>query len=80
MVFTMFHKIVTEVITSGLPQVCKLWLGVSKGMLPVKHVAETIRIAVNYCGRQLALGLGWAAPAYHKKKGTTLHPGARKFS
>ena len=37
-------------------------------------------MAVNYCGRQLARRLGWAAPAYHKKEGATPHPGACKFS
>ena len=26
-------------MTSGLPQVCKLWFGVSKGMPCVKHLA-----------------------------------------
>ena len=37
-------------------------------------------MAVNYCGRQLAQGLGWAAPAYHKYEGATPHPGACKFT
>ena len=69
-------------MTSGLPQVCKLILGVSKGMLPVKHLAQKILkiMAVNYCGRQLARRLGWAAPAYHKNKRATPHPGACKLS
>ena len=75
-------KIVVEVMTSDLPQVSKLWLGVSKGMHPVKHLAQKILkiMAVNYCGWQLALRLGWAAPAYHKKEGITPHPGACKLS
>ena len=30
----------------------KLWRGVSKGMLPVKHLAPKILMAVNYGGRQ----------------------------
>ena len=30
-----FLKIVVEVMTLGQPQVCKLWLGVIKGLLPV---------------------------------------------
>ena len=30
---TTFLNIVVEVMTLGLPQVCKLWLGVSKGLL-----------------------------------------------
>ena len=38
---------------------------------PVKHLAQKI-VAVNYCGRQLAIMMGWAAPAYHKKEGATL--------
>ena len=47
-------------MTSGLPQVCELWLGVSKGMLPVRHLAPKNPqiMAVNYCGCQLAEGLG----------------------
>ena len=49
-------------------------------MLPVRHLAPKILLAVNYCGRQLARGLGWAVPAYRKKEGATPHPGARKFS
>ena len=79
---TAFLKIVVEVMTSGLPLVSKLPLGVSKGMLPVKHLVPKILkiMAVNYCGRQLARRLGWAAPAYHKKEGVTLNPGACKFS
>ena len=32
--------------------------------------------AVNYCGCQLAQRLGWATPAYHRKEGASLHPGA----
>ena len=77
---TTFHKIVVMVMTSGLPQVCKLWLGVSKGMLPVKHVARKILMAVNYCGRQLAQRLGWVSPAHNQKVGATQHPGACKNS
>ena len=38
MAFLPFRAV--EFMTSGLPQVCKLWLGVGKGMLPVKNVAE----------------------------------------
>ena len=33
-----FLNIVVEVKASGPPHVLKLWLGVSKGMLPVKYV------------------------------------------
>ena len=51
---TTFLKIVMEVMASGLPQFCKLRLGVSKGMLPVKHLTPKILTAVNYSGRQLA--------------------------
>ena len=65
-------------MTSGLPQVCKLWLGVSKGMLPVKHLAPKILIAANYCGHQLAPRIGWMATACHKKEGLTPHPGVCK--
>ena len=68
---TTCHKIVLLVITSGVPQVCILWLGVSRCMLPVKDIGKKILniMAVNFYGRQLARMLGWAAPAYHKKKG-----------
>ena len=57
-------------------------VGVSKGMLPVKHLAPIILkiMAVNYCGLQLARRLGWATPAYHKKEGVTPHPGTCKLS
>ena len=54
----MFPKIVVEATRSGLPQICKLWFGVSKGMLPVKHPAPKIIMAVSYCGCQLARRLG----------------------
>ena len=37
---TIFLKIVIEVINSGLPQVCKLWFGIGKGLLPVRHLTE----------------------------------------
>ena len=42
-------------------------------MLPVKHLAPKILIAVNYCGRQLAQRLEWAAPDYHKIEGAAPH-------
>ena len=48
-------------------------------MFPVRHLAPKILMAINYCGRQLARRLEWAAPAYHKKEGATPHPGASKF-
>ena len=51
---------------------------VRKGMLPVMHLAPKILIAVNYCGCRLAQCFGWAAPAYHKGEGLTLHHGACK--
>ena len=58
-------------MTSGLFQVCNLWLWVSMCMPHVKHLAAKILMAVNYCERKLAWRLGWAAPAYHMKKGAT---------
>ena len=61
-----FLKIVFEAMTSGLLQTCKVWLGVSKGMFPVKQLHKKILMAVNYCGRQLVRRIGWAASAYHK--------------
>ena len=67
-------------MTAELSQVCKLWFGVGKGMLPVKRLASKVFMAVNYCGRQLARWLGWAAPAYHKKEGAAPHPGACRHS
>ena len=53
---TTFLKIVVEVMTSGLPQVCGLCVGVSMGMIPVKDLVPKILkiMAVNHCGRQLA--------------------------
>ena len=40
-------------MTSEQPKVSKLWLGVSKGMLPVKHLApkfpwQSIIVGANY--------------------------------
>ena len=35
-----FLKIVVEVKASGPPYALKLWLGVSKGMLPVKYFCK----------------------------------------
>ena len=69
-----------DMLTLELPQVCKLWLAVGKGMLHVRHLAPKILMAVNYCGRQLPSTLGWAATAFHKKEGATSHPGACKHS
>ena len=59
-----------------------MWLWISKGMLSVSHLAQRILkvMAYNYCGRQLAQRLGWAAPDYHEKKGATPHTGAYKLS
>ena len=65
-------------MTAGQPQVSKLWLGVSKSMLPVKHLAPKIIMAVNYYGRQL--DSRFLAPAYCKKEGATLHTEAHKCS
>ena len=78
---TTFPKIVVEVMT-GSVTVRKLWLRVSKGMLPVKHPApKSLKsTAVNHSGRQVTLRLGWAAPAYHKKEGATPHSGSCKYS
>ena len=50
---TTFLTNVVDAMTLGLPQVCKLWLGVGKGMLPVKNLAPKIHMAVSYCGSQL---------------------------
>ena len=76
---TTFHKIVIDVMTSGLPQVNRLWLGVSNGVLPIKYLTQKI-MAFNYCGRQVARMLFWVAPAYHKKEGAAPLPGASKFN
>ena len=68
-------------MTSRLPQVCKLWFEVSKGMFHVEHLATNILMAVSYyCGCQIARRLGWAASACHKTEGAPPHPGASKFS
>ena len=77
---TTFLKMVVDLMTSGMPQVCKLLFGVSEGMLPVNHPVPIILMAVNYCGLQPARRLGWAAPAYHRKERATLHPGACKHT
>ena len=37
---TTFLNVVVEVDVSGPPHVQKLWLGVSKGMLPVEYLAS----------------------------------------
>ena len=52
------------------------------GVLPVVHLVKKILnvMAVNYCGHRLARRFGWAATAYHKKEGATLHHGACMFS
>ena len=42
--------------------------------------APKIIMAVNYCGRQQAQRLGWAAPANDKKEGATLQPREGKHS
>ena len=80
--YTTFLRIVVVVLISGLQQVCYLWSGVSKCMLPVKRLATKILkiTTVNYCGRQLARKLEWAAPASHKKKGAITHPVVCNFS
>ena len=75
-----FIRIVAEAMTLGLPQVCELKLWVSKGILPVKHLATNILMAVNNCGSQLAQMLGRAAPANHKTEAATPHHGTCKLS
>ena len=68
-------------MTTALPLVCKLWLGVRYGMLPVRHLSPKIHMAVNYYWRQVARRLGWMAPLpTNKKEGAALHPGASKHS
>ena len=47
---TTFLRVVVGFMTLGLPLVCKLWLGVGKGILPVKHLPPKVVMAVNYCG------------------------------
>ena len=42
-------------------------------MLPVKHLAPKILMAVNYYGHLLARRLGWVAPVCHKREGVTLY-------
>ena len=75
---TTFLIIVVDIMTLGLPQVSKLLLVVSMGMLSVKHPAQEILMAVIYCRRQLSRRLWLAAPAYHKKDSATQHPVAFK--
>ena len=77
---TTFLKIVVEVMTYGLLTFCKLWYGVSKGILPVKDLAPKILMAVDNCRHQLARRLRWVAPTYLKKEGATPHLGVCKHS
>ena len=56
---TTFLNIVVEVMTSGLPQVCKPWLGVCKDMLPVKHLAPKILTQSIIVIANLPEGCGW---------------------
>ena len=67
-------------MTSGLPQVSKYRLGVSKGMLPVMHLAQGILMVINYCGCQISRKLGWAAHACHEKDGATPYSGLCRFN
>ena len=39
---SMVRDRIAEIMTLGLPQVCKLWLGESKGLLPVKYLGLEI--------------------------------------
>ena len=64
---TTFLLIVVEDTISEFPQVCTLWFGVGKGMLPVRHLAQKILMAVNFFWRHLARRLGLAAHAYLRK-------------
>ena len=48
-------------------------------MLLIEHLPPNIVMTVNYCGRQLARRLWWAAPTYHKKEGAIPCPGTGKF-
>ena len=41
-------KIMVEVTTSEMPQVCKLRFGVGKGLLPVNHLASNVLVAIVY--------------------------------
>ena len=50
--------------TSRLPQVCKLWLRTSKGMLPARHLAPLIVMTVDYRERQPAGMFAREAPAF----------------
>ena len=77
-----FSATFLTIVVERTTQVCKLWFGVRKGMLPAIHLAPNILIIVeiNYCGRQLARRLGSAAPAYHEKEGATPIPGVFRHS
>ena len=67
-------------MASRLPQDCRLWLGVEKGMLLVSHLAQQILMAVHYCGCQVSQKLEWVAPAHIKNEGVTPHPGVCRYS
>ena len=69
-----------DIMSLGLPQVCKLYFWASRDIPPVRHLALKILMAVSDCARQLACRLVWAVPAYHKEEGATPHPGACKHS
>ena len=66
---TTFQIMVVEYFrTTALLQVCRLWFGVDRGTLPVKHLAPQIPMAVDYCGRQPAKILDLAGPACLERK------------
>ena len=44
---TTFLKIIIEIMTLELLQVCKLWIWVYKGMLHLKHFATKVLMAIN---------------------------------
>ena len=66
--------IMFEVMTSRLPQVCKLWLGVGMGMFPERH-PHGCHLPWGHLARRFN-----APPTYHKEEGATPYPGVCKFS
>ena len=58
---------------SGLSHVCKQWLGVSKDLVPVRHLSPRILFVVEY-GYKLDQRLRWIGFAYLKEEGATPHP------
>ena len=55
---TIFHRIVVEVMTSGLSLVCKLWFGLSKGHAPCKTSISKYHYGSQFLWAPTSLNVG----------------------